>query len=120
MRRGWTNARPETCLFCVREMATEVAKEPCGKEERPIMETQTEAENKKFGAGGTPGGIGTFLLGFALACSGAWLLTDQVVVSGDYFASGFMLPIVNHRMNSFGLSLIPFIIGIGFLFFDGK
>src|SRR5207248_2227566 len=68
----------------------------------------------------TPGGIGTFLLGFALACAGAWLLTDQVVVSGDYFASGFMLPIVNHRMNSFGLSLIPFIIGIGFLFFDGK
>ena len=84
------------------------------------METQTETENKKFGAGGTPGGIGTFLLGFALACAGAWLLTDQVVVSGDYFGSGFMLPIVNHRMNSFGLSLIPFIIGIGFLFFDGK
>ncbi len=84
------------------------------------METQTETENKKFGAGGTPGGIGTFLLGFALACAGAWLLTDQVVVSGDYFGSGFMLPMVNHRMNSFGLSLIPFIIGIGFLFFDGK
>ena len=84
------------------------------------METQTETENKKFGAGGTPGGIGTFLLGFALACAGAWLLTDQVVVSGDYFGSGFMLPIVNHRMNSVGLSLIPFIIGIGFLFFDGK
>ena len=84
------------------------------------METQTETENKKFGAGGTPGGIGTFLLGFALACAGAWLLTDQVVVSGDYFVSGFMLPIVNHRMNSVGLSLIPFIIGIGFLFFDGK
>ena len=84
------------------------------------METQTEAENKKFGAGGTPGGIGVLLLGFALACAGAWLLTDQVVVSGDYFGSGFMLPIVNHRMNSFGLSLIPFIIGIGFLFFDGK
>ena len=84
------------------------------------METQTETENKKFGAGGTPGGIGVLLLGFALACAGAWLLTDQVVVSGDYFGSGFMLPIVNHRMNSFGLSLIPFIIGIGFLFFDGK
>ncbi len=84
------------------------------------MEPQTETENRKFGAGGTPGGIGTFLLGFALACAGAWLLTDQVVVSGDYFAAGFMLPVVNHRMNSFGLSLVPFIIGIGFLFFDGK
>src|SRR5437867_5604564 len=84
------------------------------------METQTETENKKFGVGGTLGGSGTFLLGLALACAGAWLLTDQVIVSGDYFGSGFMLPIVNHRLNSFGLSLIPFIIGIGFLFFDGK
>ena len=84
------------------------------------METQTEKENDKFGAGGTPGGIGMFLLGFALACAGAWLLTNQVVVSGDYFTSGFILPVINYRMNSFGLSLVPFIIGIGFLFFDGK
>ena len=84
------------------------------------METQSEPADKRFGAGGTPGGIGTFLLGFALACAGAWLLTDQVVVSGDYFASGFMVPVVNYRMNSFGLSLVPFILGIGFLFFDGK
>jgi len=84
------------------------------------LEPQTESQKQKFGAGGTPGGIGAFLLGFAFACAGSWLLTDQVVVSGDYFGSGFMLPIVNHRMNSFGLSLIPFIIRIGFLFFDGK
>jgi len=90
----------------------------CHYKKDAFMQTQPETE-KKFGAGGTPGGIGTFLLGFALACAGAWLLTDQVVVSGDYFAS-FMVPVVNYRMNSFGLSLVPFIIGIGFLFFDGK
>jgi hypothetical protein len=91
-----------------------------GVYKKEAMETHTETENKKFGAGGTPGGIGMFLLGFALACAGAWLLTNQVVVSGDYFTSGFILPVVNSRMNSFGLSLVPFIIGIGFLFFDGK
>ena len=34
--------------------------------------------------------------------------------------SGFLIPFVNYRMNSFGLSLIPFIMGIGFLFFNGK
>src|SRR5262245_496587 len=84
------------------------------------MDTQTETENKKFGAGGTPGGIGTFLVGFAMACAGAWLLTNQVVVSSEYFSSGFLLPVIGYRMNSFGLSLAPFIIGIGFLFFNGK
>jgi hypothetical protein len=84
------------------------------------MESQKEAKTGFVGAGGTPGGIGTFLLGFAMACAGAWLLTNQVTVSSEYFASGFLVPFVNYRMNSFGLSLIPFIMGIGFLFFNGK
>lgn len=94
------------------------------------MESQTETQNqgetqnnpqKKFvGAGGTPGGVGTFLIGFAMACAGGWLLTNQVTVSSQYFASGFMIPLVNYRMNEFGLSLVPFIIGIGLLFFNGK
>lgn len=72
------------------------------------------------GAGGTPGGIGLFLLGFAMACAGGWLVTNQVMVSSEYFTSGFLVPLVNYRMNSFGLSLVPFVFGIGFLFFDGK
>ena len=48
------------------------------------------------------------------------MLTNQVVVSTGYFASGFLVPVLNYRMNSFGLSLIPFIIGIAFLFFNGR
>ena len=86
------------------------------------MEPQIETESKKqrSGAGGTPGGVGTFLLGFAFACAGGWLLTNQVTVSSQYFASGFMVPVINYHMNTFGLSLVPFIIGIGFLFYDGK
>jgi hypothetical protein len=82
---------------------------------------ESEKTSKKLvGAGGTPGGIGIFLLGFAMACAGGWLLTNQVVVSSNYFASGFMVPVLNYHMNSFGLSLVPFIIGIAFLFFNGK
>src|ERR1041385_481685 len=84
------------------------------------METQNEPKKKCAGAGGTPGGVGTFLLGFALACAGGWLLTNQVVVSSQYFGSGFMVPFINYHMNTFGLSLIPFILGVGFLFYDGK
>lgn len=64
------------------------------------------------GAGGTPGGIGQFLLGFVLAVAGGWLLTQQVVVSGGTWQLwGY---------NSFGLSLLPFIFGVGMLFFNGR
>ena len=62
--------------------------------------------------GGTEGGMGMFLLGFAMAVAGAYLLTSQVTVTTGYWHLwGY---------NAFGLSLLPLIIGIGFLFFDGK
>src|SRR5215471_10584247 len=84
------------------------------------MEAQDETRSRWAGAGGTPGGIGMFLLGFAMACAGGWLLTNQVTVSSQFFSSGIMVPVINYHMNSFGLSLVPFIIGIGFLFYNGK
>jgi hypothetical protein len=84
------------------------------------MDPKSEAEAKWRGAGGTPGGIGMFLLGFAMACAGGWLITNQVTVTSQFFASGFMVPVINYHMNTFGLSLVPFIIGVGFLFYDGK
>jgi hypothetical protein len=64
------------------------------------------------GAGGTPGGVGQFLFGFALAVAGGWLLMNQVMVtSGSWMFFGY---------DAFGMSLIPFIIGVGMLFFNGK
>jgi hypothetical protein len=64
------------------------------------------------GAGGTPGGIGQFLLGFALAVAGGWLLANQVVVSGgSWMLWGY---------SSFGISLIPFVLGVALLFFNGR
>ena len=69
-------------------------------------------ESRLRGAGGTEGGLGTFFIGFAMAVAGGWLLTNQVTVtSGFWHMWGF---------NAFGLSLLPFIVGIAFLFFDGK
>jgi predicted membrane channel-forming protein YqfA (hemolysin III family) len=64
------------------------------------------------GAGGTSGGIGIFLIGLAMAVAGGWLLTNQVTVTSGYWQWG------GH--NSFGLSLIPLIAGIAFLFFNGR
>jgi len=64
------------------------------------------------GAGGTSGGIGTFLFGLGMAIAGGWLLTNQVTVtSGGWYLWGY---------NGFGLSLIPLILGIGMLFFNGR
>lgn len=64
------------------------------------------------GAGGTPGGVGQFLLGFVLAVAGGWMLLNQVTVDGGYWSLG--------GYNAFGLSLLPFILGVGLLFFNGK
>jgi hypothetical protein len=64
------------------------------------------------GAGGTPGGVGTFLFGLGMMVVGGYLLLQQVQVhSGfwDWFGP-----------NTFGLTLVPLLVGIGFLFFDGK
>jgi uncharacterized protein len=65
------------------------------------------------GAGGTPGGIGQFFIGLMCAVAGGWLLTNQVQVSsGGYWNI--------YGYNGFGLSLIPFILGTGVIFFNGK
>ena len=63
------------------------------------------------GAGGTPGGIGEFLVGLVMAVAGGYLLTNQVTVTSGFWSFwGY---------NSFGLSLVPLIAGIGLVFFDG-
>ena len=68
--------------------------------------------DKARGAGGTPGGLGEFFAGLAMAAGGGYLLLNQVTVTSGYWQLwGY---------NAFGLSLIPLLIGIGLLFFDGK
>lgn len=69
-------------------------------------------ESKFKGAGGTSGGVGEFLIGFCMAVAGGYLLTQRVTVGGGtWMLWGY---------NSFGLSLVPLIFGIGMLFFNGK
>ena len=53
--------------------------------------------------------MGQFFIGVGMAGSGAYLLTSQVTVSTSYWTLwGY---------NSFGLSLLPLLFGIGLLFF---
>ncbi len=70
-------------------------------------------KEKEFrGVGGTSGGVGEFLIGLAMTVAGAYLFTNWVVVTSSFWTMwGY---------NTFGLSLLPLIFGIGILFFNGK
>ena len=75
------------------------------------MEEQLTTDERR-GAGGTSGGVPTFLFGVGLASAGAYLLTSRVVVhTGGWRFWGF---------SGFGISLIPLLLGVGMLFFDGR
>jgi hypothetical protein len=76
------------------------------------MEPIEDEEGRTRGAGGTPGGVGEFLLGLAMAVAGAYMLTERVTVtSGAWALWGY---------SAFGLSLLPLIAGVGLLFYNGK
>jgi hypothetical protein len=62
--------------------------------------------------GGTPGGLGYFIMGLVMACVGGYLLSNQVSVVGSYwdFYGG----------NTFGVTLVPMLFGVGILFFNGR
>ena len=67
---------------------------------------------KPIGAGGTSGGIGQFFLGLALTIIGLYLFLSRVMVFSNIWSIfGF---------NAFGAALIPLMLGIGVLFFNGK
>src|SRR5258708_2220244 len=62
--------------------------------------------------GGTPGGLGEFLLGFIMACVGGYLLSNQVSVVGSYWSFW--------GANTFGVTLVPMLFGVGILFYNGR
>jgi hypothetical protein len=69
------------------------------------------------GAGGTPGGVAPFLLGVAMTIGGGYLLLNSLRVVNGFWGSlyafgGFHL--------TGGMILIPFIIGVGILFYDAR
>jgi len=70
-------------------------------------------DNDKFaGPGGTPGGAWQFLIGLIMAGVGSYLLLNQVQVTTSWWHFW--------GVSAFGLSLLPMLLGIGILFFNGK
>ena len=69
-------------------------------------------ENRSLSdVGGSPGGLGEFALGFIMTCVGGYLISNQVTVTGAYWTFW--------GTNSFGVTLIPLLFGVGILFFNG-
>ena len=66
--------------------------------------------------GGTPGGTRHFFLGLGMTVVGAYLLMRQVIVTGGYWHFGWL----GGSGGSFGVTLIPLLIGVGILFYDGR
>lgn len=64
------------------------------------------------GAGGTEGGVAQFFVGLAMAVGGAYMLTQRVTVTSAFwsFFGG----------HTFGVSLLPLLVGAGVLFYDGR
>jgi hypothetical protein len=62
--------------------------------------------------GGTPGGLGHFVMGLVMTCLGGYLLMNQVVVASAYWS--FYGP------STFGITLIPLLLGIFVLFWNGR
>ncbi|MFY9553844.1 MAG: hypothetical protein WAV47_03885 [Blastocatellia bacterium] len=78
----------------------------------PQQVDDTNVSRKFQGPGGTPGGVGLFVFGLALAIAGGYLIMNQVQVTSGYW--------LWWGPNTFGLTLIPLVIGIGLLFFNGR
>ena len=62
--------------------------------------------------GGTPGGLGEFVMGVIMTCAGGYLISHQVTVTTSFWTL--------FGLNSFGITLIPMLFGVGVLFFNGK
>ena len=70
-------------------------------------------ENRSLGdVGGTPGGLGHFLIGIIMACLGGYFLANQVSVVGSYWSF--------YGANTFGITLVPMLFGVGLLFWHGR
>jgi hypothetical protein len=80
-----------------------------------------EAIMKMQGAGGTPGGIGSFILGFLMMCIGFYLLMQSIIVTRTFgLGMGlFHFAFFGGPMTiTSGMILIPLMFGIGMLFYN--
>ena len=69
------------------------------------------------GAGGTRGGMGPFFIGFFMFCGGVYLLLNAITISAPYGFGARLYSVGGFNLTS-GMVMIPFMFGIGILFYD--
>lgn len=70
-------------------------------------------------AGGTDGGSMSFLIGLIMMCGGGYLLFNRIIVSTN-FGFGRALYSWGTMPVTGGMILIPFIFGVGFIFYNAR
>ena len=71
------------------------------------------------GAGGSEGGIGRFFLGLIMFVGGGYLLLNAIQVTNS-FHLGYGLFSVGSLVITSGYVLVPFMLGVGMVFFDAR
>src|SRR5437773_10181936 len=80
-----------------------------------MSESGSSVGGRRFeGPGGTPGGLGEALAGLVMIALGVYIVFSHVTVHTSFWRF-FGTP-----GQSFGLTLVPLLIGIGALFFNGS
>lgn len=71
------------------------------------------------GAGGTDGGVVTFLLGLGMAFAGLYLLLQGIIVQQNFHFGRAAFHIRSYPVPT-GMLFIPFLLGIGMIFFNSR
>jgi uncharacterized protein len=75
------------------------------------------------GAGGTSGGVGTFIIGFLMMCTGFYMLLQSIVVTQTFGLGmglyGFTM-FGTHVGVTSGMILVPMMFGIGMIFYNAR
>jgi len=71
------------------------------------------------GAGGTSGGIGQFLIGFAMICGGGYLFLSAIQVRFHFGLGSAMFSLGGFGLTG-GMILVPFIFGVGIVFYNAR
>ena len=71
------------------------------------------------GAGGRPGGLGQFFIGFVMMCVGGYLFLNSIQVNTHFGLGRTFLSFGGLQLTG-GMVLLPFIFGIGIVFYNSK
>lgn len=71
------------------------------------------------GAGGSSGGVGQFFIGFIMICGGFYMLLSAIQVTSSFGMGSRLYAFGNFGVTS-GMVMIPFMFGVGFIFYNSK